>query len=138
MTDEEWMAAAPPRIREIVRNSENRDNQEKMGLQRQIQLVANNQPPQKKQLILNKLQGIRSKQGLQELLALILPTQGPTENVSEEDEQIFAGAGAPMVGNTSNQANDDLLIPPTLNYDEEYEDSRNGKARSVRHSSTGR
>lgn len=135
MTDEEWMAAAPPRVREIVRNAEQRDNQEKLDLFRQIKLVANHQPPQKKQLIMNQLEGIKTKKGLQTLLGLILP-QEPIHN--EETQQLYQGAGVPQGDITDNQAGDeDLLVPPTINWNEEYQDARKGKSRQTTTISNG-
>lgn len=138
MTRDEWMAAAPPEVREVVRNAEHRDNQENLALQRQITLIANNQPRQKKQLILNQLKGIKTKKGLQTLYALIMPTESMTSNEgSEHIEQVFAGAGAPQTDVTSNQASDDLLIAPTINFAEEHQETRSGRARQTSTTSTG-
>lgn len=136
MTREEWMAAAPPEIREVVRNAEANDNREKLDLHRRITLIANSQHPSRKALILNELQGIRTKKGLQKLYGLVMPAEGITDN--EETQQVFLGAGAPQSSITDNQANDDILVPPTINWKDEHEDARNGKSRQTSTVSSGR
>jgi hypothetical protein len=137
MTRDEWMAAAPPEIREVVRNAEANDNREKLDLHRRITLIANQQHPHRKALILNELQGIRTKKGLQKLLGLIMPVEGITAN-EEENQQVFLGAGAPQSGITDNQSADDLLVPPTINWAEEHQDTMKGKARQTTTASSGR
>jgi len=137
MTRAEWMAAAPPEIREVVSNAEANDNREKLDLHRRITLVANNQHPQRKALILNELQGIKTKKGLQKLLGLVMPVEGITAN-EEEATQVYLGAGAPQAGITDNQAQDDILLSPTINWAEEHEAAREGKARRTTTVSSGR
>lgn len=136
MTRDEWMASAPPEIREVVRNAEANDNREKLDLHRRITLIANNQHPNRKALILNELQGIKTKKGLQKLLGLVMPIDNVTSN--EETDQVFLGAGAPQAGITDNQANDDILTSPTINWAEEHEDATHGKARRTSTVSSGR
>lgn len=137
MTYADWMAAAPPELREVVRNAENRDNQEKLDLHRRITIIANSQHPNRKALILNELQGIKTKKGLQKLLGLVMPVEGVTAN-EEEAQQVYMGAGAPMSGITDNQTQDDILVSPTINWAEEHEDATNGKARRTTTASSGR
>lgn len=136
MNREEWMAAAPPEIREVVRNAEANDNREKLDLHRRITLIANSQHQSRKALILNELQGIKTKKGLQKLLGLVIPTEGITDN--EEAQQVYRGAGAPEASITDNQAQDDILVSPTINWAEEHEDARDGKARRTSTVSSGR
>lgn len=137
MTREEWMASAPPEIREVVRNAEANDNREKLDLHRRITLIANGQHPNRKALILNELQGIKTKKGLQKLLGLVMPVDNVTAN-EEEAQQVYLGAGAPQASFTENSANDDLLVSPTINWAEEHQDARNGKARQTTTTSNGR
>lgn len=137
MTREEWMASAPPEIREVVRNAEANDNREKLDLHRRITMIANSQPQNRKALILNELQGIKTKKGLQKLLGLVMPVDGVTAN-EEEAQQVYLGAGAPQSSLTDNQAQDDILVSPTINWAEEHSDARNGKARQATTVSSGR
>lgn len=115
ISEQQWLATAPPRIRAVVNAAIERDKQERVGLLKRI--VANLEGDARKRLWA-RYANVQDLQELRDLADLVNPVQ-------QEPAPFWLGAGGGPVGN-SGQTEEDLeeieaMIPPVMNFKKERE-----------------
>lgn len=116
MTSEEWLAAAPPEVRERDAFAQQILNQHKLGVVQR--LVANVADPEKRKLLGNRYLG-KTLPELEEMLELLpSPVANRQQYVDPGQYQapaLYVGANAPYTANAAGDP-DDVLDIPTMNY----------------------
>lgn len=114
MTDEQWMASAPPGVRRVVENAQRKEQEEKDGYKKQILANERNTftDEQLQAMVINQLRGIAA-------LAV--------EDDKKQGVANYSGAATPFP--TSNKEEDEMepLVVPTMNYKDEKIDKALGR-----------
>lgn len=119
LTPEEWFELAPPDIQSAVRNAMERDKQDRMALIGRI--VANRTDPNDRKARAEKLMTVKVEE-LREMVKDLGPSPA-TRNGEREPLPLYLGAAGSATTTNRDDAADDILELPTVNWKEWAEES---------------